>query len=79
MPSGRNVVIDISKGRGLGVAIYDKEGLKTDEVSLDVGNIQLIDPEYVVVSGHMLKDGILITARNVRDIKLCGTSDVLKK
>ena len=75
----RNVIIDISKGHGIKIVLYNEKGLKINEVDVDAGNVQLINPEYVVISRYMMKSGILITARNVKDIKPENILSSLKK
>jgi len=75
----RNVIIDISKEHGIKIVFYNEKGLKINEVDVDAGNVQLINPEYVVISRYMMKSGILITARNIKDIKPGNILSSLKK
>ncbi len=70
MTSIMTVIIDISEDSRVKVTIYDEKGLKTNETEVRESKVQLISPDYVIVSKYMTKNGVLIVAKNVRNIRL---------
>jgi len=66
--SAKTVIIDISKDRGTKAIIYNEKGLKIGEAEIHGDKVQLVSPEYVIVSRYVMKNGVLIVAKSVRDI-----------
>ena len=69
MSSTKTIIIDISKDSGIKAIIYDEKGLKIGEAEVHEDKVQLVSPEYVIVSRYMMKNGVLIVAKDARDVR----------
>ena len=79
MPSTKTIVMDISEDSGIKAIIYNEKGLKIGEAEVHEDKVQLVSPEYVIVSRYMTKSGVLIVAKDVEDVRPRKILSNLKK
>ena len=69
MSSTKVFMIDIGRDGKIKVSIYNERGLKLNEIHISSDNIELEKPDFVIIAKHLMDDGMLIVAKNVRSIR----------